>query len=118
MGYRKSSTCMGKTSGGALTVYDTQECAREGARHVKLSYGNDVTPYRCERCRHWHVAPANRQKPSSTCMACAGRDGQPKQAYETEYAAERRAEILRRERHVDLTTYACRCGSGWHLTKG
>ncbi len=118
MGYRKSSKCVGKTAGGALTEYDSLECARDGARHVKLAYGNDVTPYRCDRCRLWHLAPAGRQTPSSTCHDCAGRDGQPKQAYASEEAAERRAEILRNERLVELTTYCCPHGAGWHLTKG
>ena len=117
MAYRKSSQCTGKTSGGPLTEYDSLECARNGARHVKMAYGNAVTPYRCDRCRHWHIAPASRQTPSSTCHACAGSDGQPKQAYETQDAAERRAEILRRERGVRLTTYWCPYGAGWHLTK-
>lgn len=35
MGYRKSSRCVGRTSGTALTEYDTQECAREGARQIE-----------------------------------------------------------------------------------
>jgi hypothetical protein len=118
MGYRKSSKCVGKTTGNALTEYDTQECALEGARHAKSVYGSEMLPYRCGHCQRWHVAPASRQTPSSTCQACAGRDGQPKQAYETADAAERRAEILRRERGVYLTTYCCPCGQGWHLTKG
>ena len=58
MGYRKSFKCMGKTTGGALTESHTQECVWEGARHVKVAYGNDVSPYHCDRCPKWPVKGA------------------------------------------------------------
>ena len=118
MGFRKSAQCVGQGSKQSLTEYDTSEEAQAGAAHVAARYGSDTVPYRCSRCGRWHLAPRNRQTPSSPCGSCRGKDGSPKEAYHTEQDAERRAAILARERGTSLRVYACPRGEGWHLTKG
>lgn len=114
---RKSTTCIGKTSGEALTEFSSRTEAVRGAQYAYSVYGRRMYPYACSRCRSWHIAPAERHTPSAQCSACAGRDGRPKASYESEDDARRRADILRSERGVSLRTYPCRHGSGWHLTK-
>lgn len=112
----KSRTCMGAISKSSLTEYRSETEAREGASHAYREYGRALVPYRCERCHWWHLASQDRQTPSSSCASCTGRDGRPKARYESESAARRRADILRRERYVSLRAYPCPYG-GWHLTK-
>ena len=117
MGYRKSSTCVGRATGTPLTEYNSEAEAEEGAIHARLAYGHDLIPYHCQRCELWHLAPRARQTPSTTCARCTGADRQPKEAYETEDSALRRAEILLSERGIRLRSYRCPYGLGWHLTK-
>jgi hypothetical protein len=113
---RKSSTCTGKVSKAALTEYDSEIEALEGARFALDRYGQENVPYRCNRCGLWHLSPKSRQTPSTTCGVCQGQDGRPKATYASERDAERRAEILFREQGVLLRAYPCDYG-GWHLTK-
>lgn len=117
MGFRKSTTCIGKTSRQPVIEYDTEREAHDGAAHVHGAHGKDLVPYRCGKCHRWHLAPRNRQTPSTTCGHCTGKDGRAKAAYATAQDAERRAEILRAERGVHLRAYPCDYGQGWHLTK-
>lgn len=114
---RKSITCTGKVSKAALTEYESEAEALEGAQYAFFRYGQQNVPYRCKQCGLWHLSPANRQTPSSTCGVCQGQDGRPKASYASQQDAERRAEILRREQGLQLRAYACDYG-GWHLTKG
>jgi len=113
---RKSTTCIGKVSKNPLTEYDSEAEALGGASYAIERYGQHNVPYRCNRCRLWHLSPANRQTPSVTCGVCHGQDGRPKATYASEQDAERRAAILFREQGVQLRTYECDHG-GWHLTK-
>jgi hypothetical protein len=114
----KSRTCMGAVSKTPVTEYASEAEAREGAAYALTRYGRELEPYRCDRCHWWHLAPTDRQTPSSTCYDCVGRDGRPKASYESADAAERRADIVRRENYVSLRAYPCPHGGGWHLTKG
>jgi hypothetical protein len=113
---RKSIICTGKVSRTALTEYDSEAEALEGARYALDRYGQHNVPYRCNRCSLWHLSPANRQTPSTTCDVCHGQDGRPKATYATQQDAERRAAILLSEQGVELRAYPCDHG-GWHLTK-
>lgn len=113
----KSRTCMGAVSKTPLTEYASEAEAREGAAYALARHGRALVPYQCDRCRRWHLACADRQTPSSVCYDCVGRDGRPKARYESADAAERRADILRRESYLSLRVYPCPHG-GWHLTKG
>lgn len=117
MGFRKSTSCIGKTSQAPVTEYDSQDEAQAGAEHARVAYGRDLQPYLCDRCQFWHLAPGNRRTPSRTCPFCRGADGVPKEAYETEQDALRRAQILHQERNILLRAYPCKSGQGWHLTK-
>lgn len=96
--------------GTPLRAFDDESSAKHAARHSLVSHGSQMLPYRCDRCGRWHLCDAKRHTPSHECTACQ------KQAYETEECAERRAEILREERRVNLRVYACPYGEGWHLT--
>ncbi len=114
--YRKSPICVGKVSRQPLTEYDSEAAALEGVRHAPERHGTHNVAYRCQKCGGWHLSPVERQTPSVTCGVCCGQDGRPKATYASERDAERRAEILLRERGVVLRAYACEHG-GWHLTK-
>lgn len=118
MGFRKSTQCVGKGSGQYLMEYDCFEDAQAGADHAQARYGSASVSYPCHRCGLWHLAPRDRQTPSTPCSYCQGADGKPKDAYDTAQNAERRADILYRERGVSLRVYECPHGQGWHLTKG
>ena len=114
----KSQTCIGKTSGKPLTEYASEREARDGADYVHKKYGRQLVPYPCDTRGLWHIAPANRQTPSTKCPVCTGADGKPKDAYRNAREAQRRADILRSEQGAELRIYACEHGHGWHLTKG
>ena len=113
----KSATCIGKTSDKPLTEYQSKREAEEGADHARSKYGRKLTPYQCDTCDLWHLAPQNRQTPSSKCPVCTGANGKPKDSYRNQTEAKRRADILRREQGAELRVYACEHGHGWHLTK-
>jgi hypothetical protein len=117
MPQRKSRSCRGSSSDGALTEYDTEREATEGAAFIKKKHKRTLVPYLCGRRSLWHLAPIGRQTPSTTCNSCVGGDGLPKEAYQTQDTAQKRANILRKERSVLLQVYECPRGNGWHLTK-
>ena len=114
----KSDTCFGKQSGEPLTVYFSLIDAEVNAEHLKFVHDKEMVPYECPRCGNWHLSPAERQTPSTSCPVCTGGDGRSKESYQTEQQALRRAEILYDERGISLQVYECEYGHGWHLTKG
>lgn len=105
----KPTPCVNRR-GKPRRAYPNRASAEEGAQYVLHCYGNRMVPYRCDRCRDWHLCPAERHTPGHHCHSCS------KQAYESEEAAERRAEILATERGVWLRVYECPHYEGWHLT--
>lgn len=112
--FPKSHTCTGKVSNQPLTEYPSEAAAQEGAAYSAARHGRPMVPYRCPRCRAWHLSPADRQTRSGESL-CTDHAGRPKAAYESEDDAERRADILRDEEGARLRVYACGCGA-WHLT--
>ena len=114
----KSATCIGKTSGKPLTEYLSKGEAQKGADHAGSRYGRRLVPYQCGTCGLWHLAPENRQTPSTSCPLCTGANGTPKDSYRNRQEAQRRADILRQEQGAALRVYACEHGYGWHLTRG
>ena len=114
----KSETCIGKISGKALTEYESEREAQEGADHAQSRYGRKLVPYQCDTCSLWHLAPENRQTPSTKCPVCTSTDGKPKDSYRNQSEAQRRADLLRQEQGATLRVYVCEHGHGWHLTKG
>ena len=117
MPQRKSRTCKGSSSDGALTEFDTEQEAQEGAAYIKKKHKRTLVSYLCSRCAKWHLAPISRQTPSTTCGSCVGSDKLPKESYSTEEIAEKRARILRKEQGVTLQIYRCPRGEGWHFTR-
>ena len=111
-----SKTCIGKVSRKPLCSYPSLAAAEDGARYVHRRWEKDMVPYRCDRCRKWHLSPTSRQTPSEPCSWCTGSSGQPKQSYRRVEHAQRRATILRDEHGVSLRVYACEHGYGYHLT--
>jgi hypothetical protein len=115
---RKSPSCTSGKTGHPLTEYDSKTEAKSGARYANQNYsGNNLVPYKCDRCGFWHLTPTERQTPSETCSVCRGADGKQKEAYQSKDDAEQRATLLRKEQGVSLTVYKCEHGNGWHLTK-
>lgn len=113
----KSETCFGKVSGEPLTEYYFEHDANDAAEYSKEMYGNDLVPYLCTKCEHWHLSPKSRQTPSKKCDECSGGDGTPKDSYRTKRDARTRADILYDEQGISLKVYQCKHGNGWHLTK-
>ena len=112
----KSETCFGKT-GASLNSYDLETEAAEHARYLKNERGSSMVPYGCRRCGFWHLSPADRQTTSTVCAFCRDASGNSKDLYATKGDAERRAEINRAEKSVELAVYKCPHQNGWHLTK-
>jgi hypothetical protein len=114
---RKSKRCFSEYSGKALTVYDSELEALDGADYVNEQYHNNLTPYRCEACKLWHLSPAERHTPSVTCQSCFEHSGHHKDLYHTKDAAKQRAKIIYAEQEISLKVYKCPHHEGWHLTK-
>ena len=118
--FGKSSTCFGKSSKTPLNEYSSKAEAKEAADYRNENYNNNsaMTPYKCEVCNMWHIAPKKRQTPSKKCSFCTGSDGTFKDLYFTREDAIRRAEIIKSEQGVSLQVYECQYNKkGWHLTR-
>lgn len=51
------------------------------------------------------------------CNKCTAGDGTYKNAYPTKHEALLKSDIIFEERNINLRTYKCKYGYGWHLTK-
>ncbi|NQV14193.1 hypothetical protein HQ531_01955 [bacterium] len=115
---RKSPTCKARKSGRPLTEYETKAEAKSAANYANKNFsGENLVPYKCDRCGFWHISPTGRQTPSKACTICRGADGMLKESYQSENDAQLRAGILHEEQGVTLYIYECEHGNGWHLTK-
>jgi hypothetical protein len=114
----KSTTCFGKQTGQPLTEYSSEYDAQSAAEYASFRHGQHLTPYKHDKCNKWHLSPKDRLTPSSTCSQCTGSNMVPKALYETESAAQKRANILYEEQGIELKVYECRYSFGYHLTKG
>ena len=101
----KSSTCTGNN--GPLSEFDSEADALYCIEEMRI---NNLVPYKCQKCKKWHLSPKNRQTPSTKCNSCH------KDLYSTKAIALRRAEIIREEKGVRLSVYKCSYMEGWHLT--
>lgn len=113
----KSETCLGKVSRKPLSVYYTEFEAQVAAEYSRNVYGNDLAPYKCEKCRQWHLSPKSRLTPSNKCSRCISAIGEYKNSYPTSKEARFRANIIYEEQGIELEVYKCKHGEGWHLTK-
>lgn len=109
MAVQTSGACIG-ANGKPRKVYFDRLTADRGADHVLVLHKARVVPYLCGACNCWHLTPAERHTPSHECRYC------PKQSYESESSAERRAALRHREGGTSLRVYECPHGDGWHLT--
>lgn len=112
----KSETCISKATKNPLTEYLTEVEAEVGANYAKINHGRELAPYQCEKCRKWHLSPTERQTPSEPCEFCQDSYGDTKSLYFSEESAQRRANILEREKNIYLRVYPCPYQHGWHLT--
>jgi predicted Zn-ribbon and HTH transcriptional regulator len=112
----KSEKCF-KKDGEPLSEYYSEDEAREGALYVEQNYELHLIPYQCDKCGYWHLSPKERQTPSTKCEFCTDSNGEKKELYESEETARTRAEIIEKEREIELTVYPCPHQNGWHLTK-
>lgn len=111
MGFR-SSTCCSRGTGKPLMAYPSEYEADQQAQYSARIYQTQLEPYKCDRCRYWHLAP--RVERFEYCYRCVGRNRQPKLSYPSEEAAEDNAERI--PTSARLRAYPCPCGDGWHLT--
>lgn len=109
-----SETCKSRF-GKPLQEYSSEEEALDAVIYVKNNYGNEVEPYFCNYCGNWHLATKNRKTPSIQ-SECLDSNGNFKQLYPTEEAAQRRANILLEEQGKKLYVYRCLFCNGYHLT--
>lgn len=113
----KSKTCVSH-SGTPVTEYTSKLEASDSAEYVLSAHGTCLFPYHCDRCRKWHLAPEDRQTPSSECVFCTDRSGKFKQLYQTKSGVFQRAKIIKQEVGRVLQIYPCPHSNGYHLTKG
>ncbi|MDD2599973.1 MAG: hypothetical protein PHO37_12225 [Kiritimatiellae bacterium] len=113
----KSTTCFSTRNNKPLSEYHSQVEAEGAAVFANSQYKLKLAPYHCERCGAWHLAPRNRQTPSTSCNICTDSTGHAKELYQTQKAAQQRAKIIRKEKGVQLVVYQCPYNNGWHLTK-
>ena len=111
----KSTVCKNR-QGNAMTSYESNDEAVKGAAFVKKEHGHDLSPYKCDTCGYYHLAPTNRQTPMSYNCNCKDSKGKPKALYESLANAKTRAAILSKEQNADVRPYECPEGKGWHLT--
>ena len=112
----KSAHCLGAVSGEPLLTFSSEQDALDSAAYLRARNGLRMSPYRCSGCGSWHLTPRERQTPSVKC-ACISANGEPKALFPRRIDAQRRADILRRERGVHLGVYECEFGLGYHLTR-
>lgn len=113
----KSSTCFSK-SGNPLSVFKTEAEAQRSADHERLERGMSLSPYQCEQCRDWHLAPQeSRVAFKEYACLCLDSDGKSKRLYTTREDAEKARISSEKARGNKLTVYECPERGGWHLTK-
>ena len=113
----KSSHCFSRSTNKPLWVYFSRSKAKNSAQHINQRKKDKLIEYQCDRCKHWHLNPLAKHSPSETCIHCKGRDGQNKQGYPTRAIAQKRVDIIFREKGKKLNIYPCSFNKGWHLTK-
>lgn len=113
----KSKKCRGKISGKQLTSYESEEEALEAIKYLKKKhiFNNPMVVYKCPTCGYFHLSPKSRQTKSVTC-GCLDSNNKQKQLYETKESAQRRADIIKKEKRVELYVYPCPSNKGFHLT--
>lgn len=104
-----------KKDGTPLKSYETAQEADEAIRYVKKKYGNVQVKYKCPNCGMYHLSPVDRATPNKSSL-CLDSKGNPKQAYNTRESAERRAQIILKEKGVKLSVYKCFMCGEYHLT--
>lgn len=107
--HKKSNSCSSK-KGEPLQEYQNITEAQNSANYVKQEYGNDVVPYKCNKCNKYHLSPKNRVTPKTDCQDCG------KSLYDTKESAELRKNIILKEEGKRLSVYECPNRNGWHLT--
>jgi hypothetical protein len=113
----KSKKCFGKISRKPLTSYENEVEALEAIKYLKDNHitKSTMVSYKCPECGYFHLSPKSRQTKSVTC-GCLDSNNKPKQLYENEESAKRRANIIKKEKHVSLFVYPCPSKKGYHLT--
>lgn len=112
----KSESCQGST-GQPLTEYASRKETHEAADYARTKFKKNLIAYECPKCAQWHLSPKERQTPSSNECKCRDSYGLSKALYETKDGANRRSQILSREKGVRLSVYKCPEGKGFHLTR-
>lgn len=110
-----STTCYGKISNKPLKSYESEIEANQAVLYVKRTYGNEQVSYKCRQCGYWHLSGIDRQTPNYL-SDCIDSSGNPKHAYESKEIAKKRAEIILKEKDVNLNVYLCDDCNKWHLT--
>lgn len=109
---RKSKSCS-DSAGKPEIEYDSQSLAQSAADY-SLEYdefSDQLFPYKCTRCRYWHLSPRPIHTPNDDCLNCG------KKLYASRDDAERMAEITYAEKGIRLHIYKCPFDRGWHHTR-
>ena len=113
----KSETCFSNHDGKPLSFFASKSGALDSAKYAKKRYGRSLLPYQCDKCNLWHLSPKSRHTQSEECSYCTDKNGQLKQLYVSKNKAQKRADILFKEKAVLLDVYSCPHQNGFHLTK-
>lgn len=109
--------CKSKTTGKALSVYETEKEAKENAKYSKKEFKLDLYPYKCEKCGKWHLAPKDSKiEVKQNACSCRDTNGKPKALYATKKDAEKQLKNSEKEQKVKLYVYKCPDKKGYHLT--
>lgn len=109
----KSTTCTGQ-NGQFLEEYHSQSAAILAAEEIKSKFGYDMAPSQCRGCGYWHLFNVQTKK---QCFHCTDSSLFLKDLYATRMEAQSTADVIRKEKKVQLYPYKCPYSSGWHLTK-
>ena len=111
--------CRNPYTGRPRRAYFSRSEAEISAEEYQARFGTEQVAWFCaDGCERWHLTCPEHYTPSHPCSSCTSSRGEPKDAYETKDAAERRARLIEKKRPGRLRVYPCPSGQGWHLTKG
>lgn len=112
-----AKACISKTTGKALSAYDTEKEAKESAKYSKKEFKIDLYPYKCENCGKYHLAPKESKiSVKQNACSCTDTNGKTKALYATKKDAEKQRIKSEEEQKVKLYIYKCQDGKGYHLT--
>jgi DNA-directed RNA polymerase subunit RPC12/RpoP len=112
---KNSGNCLNPNNNKPRKSYISEAHALGDA--VREFNSDAQSAYKCDYCGGWHLISSSRNTPSINCEYCTDEKGENKKLYTTKEAAQKRADLIYKERDIFLNVYECPHSNGWHLTK-